>query len=92
MKKTVLKVVLCILVLLILANTAWYTWRTIKYGTYSADMDKSVFATWFVPSYVQTDADDYGYNVKYSDYLSLTGNLSVGCPATDDNIKKGCEV
>lgn len=33
----------------------------------------------------QTDADGYDYSVKYPDYLSITGNLSIVSPSTDDN-------
>ena len=48
-------------------------------------MEENVFSSWLVPRYVHTDADRYDYGVKYPDYLSFTGNLSVGLPATDDN-------
>lgn len=38
-----------------------------------------------MPRYVYVDEDGYDYGVKYPDYLSLTGNMSVGLPAADNN-------
>lgn len=86
MKKIVMRVALCLLALFMLINVSWYVWRMMKYESYNTGMEKNVFASWLVPRYVQTDADGYDYGVKYPDYLMLTGNLSVGCPTTDDEI------
>ena len=85
-KKRVMRVALCLLALFLLINVSWYVWRVIKYELYNTGMEKSVFATWLVPRYGQIDADGYDYGVKYPDYLTLTGNLSVGCPTTDDDM------
>ena len=38
------------------------------------------------PRYIYTDADQYDYLVKYPDYLTFTGNMSVGMPAADENL------
>ncbi len=85
-KKKALRVILCIiLVFFVLINICWYVWRASKYGPYSKGMEKNVFATWIVPRYSFTDDDGFDYGVKYPDYLSLTGNLSVGLPAADGN-------
>lgn len=84
-KKTVLKAVLGILILFILINAGWYGWRMVKYGAYCKGMEKGFFSTWIVPRYVHTDDDGYDYGVKYPEYLSFTGNMSVGLPAYDDN-------
>lgn len=88
--KKILIVVLCILALFVLANACWFGWRLIKYGTYSKGMDKNLYATRIVPRYVYTDADDFDYGVKYPDYFTFTGNLSVGMPATEDNMFTDC--
>ena len=56
-----------------------------KYDAYCKGWKKNPFATWIVPRYVYTDADGYDYGVKYPEYLSITGNMSVGLPAIDDN-------
>lgn len=32
------------------------------------------------------DEDGFDYSVKYPDYLSLTGNLAVGFPGTDEDL------
>ena len=84
-KKTILKVVLGILALFALINVSWYGWRMVKYGSYCKGWEKNSFATWIVPRYVYTDEDGYDYGVKYPEYLSFTGNMSVGLPATNDN-------
>ncbi len=84
-KKTILKAVLGLLALFALINASWYVWRSEKYGSYCKGWAKNLFATWIVPRYVYTDEDGYDYGVKYPDYLSFTGNLSVGLPTSSDN-------
>lgn len=37
------------------------------------------------PTYAGKDGEGFDYTVKYPDYLSLTGNLAVGFPGTDEN-------
>ena len=84
-KRAALRIVLCFLALFILVNAAWFIWRTVRYGAYCEGMEKNEVATWIVPRYVHADADGFDYGVKYPDYLSLTGNLSVGWPAESDD-------
>ena len=85
-KKTVFRVILCILAIFVLMNIGWCVWRMMKYGAYSKGMEKNFFSTWIVPRYTYTDADGYDYGVKYPGYLSFTGNLSVGLPTTDEEV------
>ncbi len=84
-KKKVLKVILWVLALFLLANGIWFVWRAVKYGAYSKGMEKSELPEWLVPRYIRTDDEGFDYLVKYPDYLSLTGNLTVGLPADGDN-------
>ena len=84
-KKKVLKVILGILAVFSLLNVSWYIWRMVKYDAYCRGWEKNPFATWIVPRYFYTDNDGYDYGVKYPEYLSITGNMSVGLPAIDDN-------
>lgn len=84
-KQKILRSILCILAVFIMINIVWYIWRMEKYGAYSKGMNRTVFATWIVPRYGCIDEDKYDYGVKYPSYLSLTGNMSVGLPATDEN-------
>ena len=84
-RKTAVKALLCTAALFILINLCWYVWRMNKYGAYSRGMDENYFSSWIVPRYLYTNADGYDYSVKYPGYLSLTGNLSVSLPASDDN-------
>ena len=83
--RAALRIVLCFLVLFILVNAAWFIWRTVRYGAYCEGMEKNEVATWIVPRYVHADADGFDYGVKYPDYLTFTGNMSVGLPSADDN-------
>ncbi len=84
-KRIALRAALCILALFALWNVGWYVWRMVKYGPFSRGLEKNDFATWIVPRYKYMDTDGYDYGVKYPDYLSFTGNLSVGLPETDGN-------
>ncbi len=84
-KSAVLKVVLGLVVFFLLINAVWFGWRTVKYGSYCRGWEKNPFAIWIVPRYVYVDDDGYDYGVKYPDYLTFSGNMSVGLPAADDN-------
>ena len=48
-------------------------------------MEKAEFSNFLTPRYLYTDDDHYDYLVKYPDYLSFTGNMSVGLPAVNEN-------
>ncbi len=84
-KKSVLRAAICILALFLLINAGWYVWRSVKYGSYSKGMEKNEIPEWLVPRYKYSDAEKFDYGVKYPDYLSLTGNLSVGMPVTGED-------
>lgn len=85
-RKITIRAFLLILVNFIVLNVVWYVWRMVKYDPYSKGMKKNVFSTWIVPRYTYSDADRFDYGVKYPDYLSFTGNLSVGLPTTDEDV------
>jgi hypothetical protein len=82
---TMLKAVLGLVVLFLLINAGWFGWRMVKYDSYCRGWKKNPFATWIVPRYVYVDEEGYDYGVKYPDYLTFTGNMSVELPSADDN-------
>ena len=83
--KVVLKIILFILILFILLNIVWFSWRAIKYNKYSKGMEKNLFYSFFVPKYLEDDEEGFSYSVKYPDYLSLTGNMSISMPSVNGN-------
>ena len=84
-RKTMLRILLSLLLLFLVINAAWFSWRMVTYGAFSREMENTDTGSWLVPRYHYTDADGFDYGVKYPDYLSLTGNLSVKLPAEGDN-------
>ncbi len=86
MKKKVLKIILAAVILFAAYNIIWLTWSHIKYGKLSDGMEKGDFSSFVTPRYVYTDVDGYDYLVKYPDYLSFTGNMTVGSPTTEGNV------
>ena len=84
-RKKAVKIILCVLIVFLVINSCWYTWRFLKYSRYSVGMEKNPFYTWLVPRYKWTDADRFDYGVKYPEYLSFTGNLSVGMPTVGED-------
>lgn len=85
MKEYILRGVAIVLCLFTAGNLLWFGWRQLQYAPYIRDMEKeTVFSTFLVPRYAAKDADGFDYSVKYPDYLSLTGNLAVGVPTTED--------
>lgn len=85
-KKKITLTVCVVLALFALLNIGWFTWRAVKYAPYSNAMMQNAFSNIIVPRYAFVDDEGYDYNVKYPDYLSFTGNMSVGMPASDDNL------
>ena len=83
--KKFLKIILLIVIVFIAINIVWFSWRGIKYQKYVKGMDKTEFYTIFIPRYIKQDKDGFTYSVKFPDYLSITGNLSVGVPSENDN-------
>ncbi|MDL2233446.1 hypothetical protein LJC63_07695, partial [Ruminococcaceae bacterium OttesenSCG-928-L11] len=85
-KKKITLTVCVVLALFALLNIGWFAWRAVKYAPYSTAMTQNAFSDVIVPRYAFVDDEGYNYNVKYPDYLSFTGNISVGMPASDDNL------
>ena len=85
MKRKVLKIVLAAAAVFVLYNVLWFAWSHVKYGEFSRGMEKAEFGSFVTPHYIYTDSDRYDYLVKYPDYLSFTGNMSVGLPSADEN-------
>lgn len=85
MKRRILRIVLAVAIAFALFNAAWFVWSHIKYGKLSDGMEAAEFNTVLSKRYLYTDADRYDYLVKYPDYLSFTGNMSVGSPAASEN-------
>ncbi len=85
LKKKVLKIILAVVIVFAAYNLVWFAWSHIKYGKLSSGMVENEFSSFLTPRYIYTDADQYDYLVKYPDYLTFTGNMSVGMPSTDEN-------
>lgn len=83
--KKVLAVVLFVIAVFLIINIVWYIGRENKYSDYSKGMNESMLSTFLTPRYDFVDEEGFTYGVKYPDYLSNTGNLSVAFPAVDDN-------
>lgn len=83
--RKVLKVITLVLSVFVLFNIFWYAWRDMKYDSYINEMEENELSSWIVPRYKHVDEEGYDYSVKYPDYLSFTGNMSVGLPSLDNN-------
>ena len=86
MKRKILAVVLAAAAVFAAYNIVWFAWSRIRYGKLSAGMEEMDLGFFEAPRYIDTDADRYDYLVKYPDYLSFTGNMSVGLPEKDGNV------
>lgn len=87
-KKILLIMLGAVLIAVILLNVMWFVWSRITYGRYTKglDMDKTEWHSFLVPRYYKQDSDGFDFSIKYPDYLSITGNLCVGCPSeTEDD-------
>lgn len=85
MKRTLCKSAVILLIVFAALNLLWFGWRQIRYAPYTDGMEQTAMSTFLVPRFADKDADGFDYSVKYPDYLSLTGNLAVGFPGTDEN-------
>jgi len=85
MKRKILKIVLIILIVFAAYNAVWFTWSHIKYRKLTDGMEQAEVSNFITPRYIYTDDDHYDYLVKYPDYLTLAGNMSVGLPSADEN-------
>lgn len=86
MKKKALKIILAAVIAFAVYNIAWFAWSHIKYGKLSGGMEEMEISSFVTRRYSYTDAERFDYLVKYPDYLTFTGNLSVGMPVTDENV------
>lgn len=84
MKRILLKIVLAAAAVFLFFNILWFAWSHIRYGAFSGGMEAAEFSNFITPRYIYTDADRYDFLVKYPDYLTFTGNMSVGLPATGE--------
>lgn len=85
MKKKIFKIILAVVILFAAYNLIWFAWSHIKYGKLSSGMNEVDFSNFVTPRYVYSDDEKYDYLVKYPDYLTFDGNMSVGSPATEEN-------
>lgn len=79
-KKIIFRIIIFAVITFLALNAFWFSWRTIQYGKYSKGFTKTVFSEFFTPRYAFNDADGYEYYVKYPDYFTFTGNLSMNNP------------
>ena len=85
MKKKIFKILLAVVIIFAAYNIIWFAWSRIKYGKLSDGMEKGDFGSFVTPRYIYTDDGGYDYLVKYPEYLTFTGNMSVGSPTTEEN-------
>jgi len=85
MKKKLTRLSGILFALFVLLNISWFAWRSVKYAPYGEGMEYNNLS-FMVPRYKMTDEDGYDYSIKYPDYLTSTGNLCVGIPASDENM------
>ena len=85
MKKVIRKVLLALLSVFFLLNLLWFGWRHMAYAGFAEGMTRTEVSSFLFPTFASKDEDGFDYTVKYPDYLSLTGNLAVGFPGTDEN-------
>lgn len=85
MKKKILTSLFVLLAVFFLLNLIWLGWRHLAYSGFAEGMTRTETSSALFPTYAAKDEDGFDYTVKYPDYLSLTGNLAVGFPGTDEN-------
>jgi hypothetical protein len=85
MKKKIFIIVGIIVGVFLIYNAFWFGWRNIKYSQYIESMEQNPHSNFIVPRYAYTAEDGFTYFVKFPDYLSFTGNLSLG-PPMDENL------
>ena len=85
MKKRVITGLFVLLCVFLLLSLIWFGWRHMAYSGFAKDMTRTDMSSPLFPTYAAKDEDGFDYTVKYPDYLSLTGNLAVGFPGTEEN-------
>lgn len=85
MKKIIKTALLALLAVFILLNLLWFGWRHMAYAGFAKGMTRTEVSSFLFPTFATKDEDGFDYTVKYPDYLSLTGNLAVGFPGTEED-------
>lgn len=85
MRKRFLRIAAILAAAFLALNIIWFGWRHLAYCPYQSGMKQTDFSSVFHLVYAGQDQDGFEYNVSYPGYLSFTGNLAVGYPATDEN-------
>ena len=95
MKKKLLKIAGLAICIALLLSCAWFGWQHVKYSRYTDGMELLVLEDYseyvpdvfyrLVPRYVYKDAEGFDFSVKYPGLMSLTGNLAVGMPGTEED-------
>lgn len=83
--KKYLKIILIMICVFAALNLVWFGWRHTVYSKYINGMEETFQSTVLIPRYATKSEDGFDYNVKFPDYLSVTGNLAVGFPGTEDD-------
>lgn len=85
-RKLIIRFFVGIISLFILVNIGWVVIRNAECRPFLKGLDKLESSTLIVPRYAAQDEYGCTYAVKYPDYLSLTGNLSVCLPEENGNL------
>lgn len=85
-KKLVIRILLITVSLFLVVNIAWAVIRNAECIRFVKGFDKLETSTLMVPRYALADEQGFTYAVKYPDYLSLSGNLSVCLPEEDGSL------
>lgn len=85
MKKIIRTALLALLAVFILLNLLWFGWRHMAYAGFAEGMTRTEVSSFLFPTFASKNGDSFDYTVKYPDYLSLTGNLAVGFPGTEED-------
>lgn len=87
MRRRLLKAAIALTLVFFAANAVWLAWSRGKYIAFTENLERNKeIETLMTPRYIGTDSEGFDYGVKYPDYLTLTGNLSVGMPADEENM------
>jgi hypothetical protein len=84
-KRKITKIVAIVIGIFAVLNLFCFGWRQIRYSSSIDGMEQTELSTLLVPRYAAKDRDSFDYSVKWPEYLSLTGNLTVGFPGISDD-------
>ena len=85
-KKRIAVIIIIAICAILALNVGWCAIRQIRFNPYVQGMSKSEASTILVPRYCETDKEGFTLAVKYPDYMSLEGNLSVAMPVIEDDM------